>query len=128
MRRPAALDSRVRSLEERGDALPRQMVATVSTDRIRLTVGSAPPLVARSRRGAGPRFAKADHSRMSAVPSIETLKTELLDDLARHSPKVDLLRAEEAFEYSAAAHGEQKRQSGVPYVSHPVATVHILVD
>ncbi len=65
---------------------------------------------------------------MSVVPSIEALKSELLDDLGRHSPKVDLARAAEAFEYSRAAHGEQKRQSGVPYLSHPVATVHILVD
>jgi guanosine-3',5'-bis(diphosphate) 3'-pyrophosphohydrolase len=65
---------------------------------------------------------------MSAPPSIETLKSELLEDLRRHSPKVDLSRAAEAFDYSRAAHGDQLRKSGVPYLSHPVATVHILVD
>ena len=123
MRRPAALDSRVRSLEGRGNALPREMVATVSTGqnsaygRLRSVPARAPRCTRRIRPDA-----------MSAPPSIETLKSELLEDLRRHSPKVDLSRAAEAFDYSRAAHGEQLRKSGVPYVSHPVATVHILVD
>jgi len=67
---------------------------------------------------------------MSSAPeaTIHSLKSELLEDLRRRSPKVDLAQAAEAFEYSRAAHGDQLRKSGVPYLSHPVATVHILVD
>ncbi len=55
-------------------------------------------------------------------------KAALLDDLRTHSPKVDLERVADAFDFSNAAHGDQRRKSGVPYVSHPVAIVHILVD
>jgi GTP pyrophosphokinase len=61
-------------------------------------------------------------------PTIATLKTELLEELRARSPKVDLARVAEAFDFSRAAHGDQLRKSGVPYVSHPVATVHILVE
>jgi GTP pyrophosphokinase len=67
---------------------------------------------------------------MSSAPdaTIATLKTELLEELRARSPKVDLARVAEAFDYSRAAHGDQLRKSGVPYLSHPVATVHILVE
>ncbi len=67
---------------------------------------------------------------MSTAPeaTIVTLKSELLEVLRLRSPKVDLGRVAEAFDYSRAAHGDQLRMSGVPYLSHPVATVHILVE
>ena len=67
---------------------------------------------------------------MSAAPevTIATLKSELLEELRARSPKVELARVAGAFDYSRMAHGDQLRKSGVPYVSHPVATVHILVD
>jgi GTP pyrophosphokinase len=61
-------------------------------------------------------------------PDLLRLRSELLDDLRAHSPKVDLALVGEAFDFSRAAHGDQLRKSGVPYISHPVATVHILVD
>src|SRR5688572_21131518 len=56
------------------------------------------------------------------------LKQGLLDDLRQHSPKVDLERVAQAFDFSSEAHGPQLRKSGVPYISHPVAAVHILID
>ena len=63
-----------------------------------------------------------------AHPDVSALRAELLDDLRAHSPKVDLARVAEAFDFSREAHGEQLRKSGVLYISHPVAIVHILVD
>src|SRR5688572_32006893 len=59
---------------------------------------------------------------------LTALRTALLEDLRAHSPKVDLEQVGVAFDYSHAAHGSQLRKSGVPYISHPVAAVHILVD
>src|SRR5688572_18095387 len=59
---------------------------------------------------------------------LTALRTALLEDLRAHSPKVDLERVGIAFDFSHAAHGPQLRKSGVPYISHPVAAVHILVD
>jgi len=61
-------------------------------------------------------------------PDVGALKAALLEDLRAHSPKVDVALVAEAFDFSHAAHGEQVRKSGVPYISHPVAAVHILVD
>ncbi len=44
MRRPAALDSRVRSHEGRGNAPPREMVATVQSDRQNSAYGRLHPV------------------------------------------------------------------------------------
>ncbi|MEO6463470.1 MAG: HD domain-containing protein, partial [Candidatus Eisenbacteria bacterium] len=64
----------------------------------------------------------------SSEHDLVALKQALLDDLRRHSPKVDLGRVGDAFDFSNEAHGPQLRKSGVPYISHPVAAVHILID
>jgi RelA/SpoT family (p)ppGpp synthetase len=39
---------------------------------------------------------------------------------------VDVARLEEAYRFSEAAHAGQKRQSGDPYISHPLAVAEIL--
>ncbi len=59
---------------------------------------------------------------------VATLRATLLEDLRAHSPKVDVALVGLAFDFSHAAHGEQLRKSGVAYISHPVAAVHLLVD
>ncbi len=58
---------------------------------------------------------------MSAVP--------LLDD-SRFSylKPADVARLAEAYRFSGAAHAGQTRQSGEPYVSHPLAVAEILAD
>jgi len=61
-------------------------------------------------------------------PDVAPLRAVLLEDLRAHSPKVDVALVGGAFDFSHEAHGVQLRQSGVPYISHPVAVVHILVD
>ena len=40
----------------------------------------------------------------------------------------DVVRLEEAYRFSEAAHAGQKRQSGDPYISHPLAVAEILAD
>jgi RelA/SpoT family (p)ppGpp synthetase len=40
----------------------------------------------------------------------------------------DVARLEEAYRFSEAAHAGQKRQSGDPYISHPLAVAEILAD
>ena len=88
-------------------------------------MSSAPEANPRSVPRGGSR-SRAPRSRSPTAPT-STLKSELLEDLRRRSPKVDLAQVSEAFDYSRAAHGDQRRESGEPYVSHPVA-VHILLD
>ena len=48
----------------------------------------------------------------SSEHDLVALKHALLDDLRLHSPKVDLERVGEAFDYSNEAHGPQLRKSG----------------
>ena len=40
----------------------------------------------------------------------------------------DIERLSEAYRFSDAAHAGQKRQSGDPYISHPLAVAEILAD
>jgi GTP diphosphokinase / guanosine-3',5'-bis(diphosphate) 3'-diphosphatase len=50
----------------------------------------------------------------------------LLAEFRRHHPKAPTNRIEKAFELGAHAHREQKRKSGEPYITHPVAVALVL--
>jgi GTP pyrophosphokinase len=45
-----------------------------------------------------------------------------------HHPKADLSVIERAYSVAERAHADQKRQSGEPYITHPVAVAQILAD
>ena len=45
-----------------------------------------------------------------------------------HHPKADLSIIERAYTVAEKAHRGQKRQSGEPYITHPVAVAQILAD
>lgn len=40
----------------------------------------------------------------------------------------DATRIKEAFEFAKMAHADQKRKSGEPYISHPIAVAHIVAE
>ena len=52
----------------------------------------------------------------------------LVDELYTYLPQGDVERILAAYEFSAEAHEGQKRKSGEPYISHPVAVARILAD
>ena len=54
--------------------------------------------------------------------------TDVITAVEQYSPKADFETIQRAYKFSAEAHGEQKRLSGIPYVSHPVAVAHILTQ
>ncbi|HEY2336413.1 MAG TPA: bifunctional (p)ppGpp synthetase/guanosine-3',5'-bis(diphosphate) 3'-pyrophosphohydrolase [Burkholderiales bacterium] len=58
---------------------------------------------------------------MAAVPSLDQGRFGYL------KPK-DVTRLAEAYRFSEAAHSGQTRQSGDPYISHPLAVAEILAD
>jgi GTP diphosphokinase / guanosine-3',5'-bis(diphosphate) 3'-diphosphatase len=58
---------------------------------------------------------------MSAVPALDESRFGYLKP-------TDVARLTEAYRFSGAAHAGQKRQSGEPYVSHPLAVAEILAD
>ncbi len=67
-----------------------------------------------------------------AIASPETVKSpeEMLDDLitiaVEHHPGTDVDAIKEAYEVAAKAHSGQFRQTGDPYVVHPLAVAQIL--
>ncbi len=52
----------------------------------------------------------------------------LLSRIATYLPEADLAQVERAYLFAHGAHGHQRRQSGEPYILHPLAVTHILVD
>ena len=55
---------------------------------------------------------------------VQTTEPQGLDELLRrivaYNPDADLALIRRAYDYSARMHGEQKRESGEPYVTHPL--------
>jgi GTP pyrophosphokinase len=54
--------------------------------------------------------------------------TDVITAVEQYNPKADVDLIQRAYTFSAEAHKEQKRLSGIPYVSHPVAVAHILTQ
>jgi guanosine-3',5'-bis(diphosphate) 3'-pyrophosphohydrolase len=63
-------------------------------------------------------------SRAQPAGAVDTL----LKTVRTHHPKVDLSIIERAYTAAERAHQGQKRRSGEPYISHPVAVAQILAD
>jgi RelA/SpoT family (p)ppGpp synthetase len=54
--------------------------------------------------------------------------SQLLDKLETYLPPAQIERVREAYEFGAERHEGQKRVSGEPYITHPVAVADILAD
>ena len=54
--------------------------------------------------------------------------SQLLEKLEAYLPPVQVERVREAYEFGAEKHRGQKRVSGEPYITHPVAVADILAD
>ncbi|MFT4052322.1 MAG: bifunctional (p)ppGpp synthetase/guanosine-3',5'-bis(diphosphate) 3'-pyrophosphohydrolase [Microbacterium sp.] len=53
---------------------------------------------------------------------------QLVHTVRTHHPKADVAIIERAYSVAARAHATQKRQSGEPYITHPLAVAQILAD
>jgi len=53
---------------------------------------------------------------------------QLISKLENYLPAEQVERVQQAYEFGAAAHKGQKRLSGEPYISHPIAAANILAD
>ena len=56
------------------------------------------------------------------------LVVPLVHEFRRHHPKAPTTRITQAFEVSADAHKDQRRKSGEPYVTHPLAVAMVLAQ
>ena len=63
-------------------------------------------------------------SRAQPVGALETL----IRTVRTHHPKADLSVIDRAFAAADLAHAGQKRRSGEPYITHPLAVSQILAD
>ncbi|WP_157156070.1 MULTISPECIES: bifunctional (p)ppGpp synthetase/guanosine-3',5'-bis(diphosphate) 3'-pyrophosphohydrolase [unclassified Diaminobutyricimonas] len=63
-------------------------------------------------------------SRAQPAGAVDTL----LKTVRMHHPKTDLGLIERAYQTAAQAHEGQKRKSGEPYITHPIAVAQILAD
>ncbi|MBI3751232.1 MAG: bifunctional (p)ppGpp synthetase/guanosine-3',5'-bis(diphosphate) 3'-pyrophosphohydrolase [Chloroflexi bacterium] len=56
------------------------------------------------------------------------MSADLLKAIRRDDPDADVSEIQKAIAFAVEAHGDQKRASGEPYVTHPIAAAHILAD
>src|ERR1700691_3008182 len=57
-----------------------------------------------------------------------TRQYELIDQVKQYNPNADEDMLNRAYVYAMKAHGEQTRDSGDPYISHPLQVAAILTD
>ncbi|HAN23562.1 MAG: bifunctional (p)ppGpp synthetase/guanosine-3',5'-bis(diphosphate) 3'-pyrophosphohydrolase [Microbacterium sp.] len=82
------------------------------------TVPAAPQ--ASSLRRLVPRIFSRAHRRDDVDQLVRTVRT--------HHPRGDLAVIERAYTVAERAHRDQKRQSGEPYITHPLAVAQVLAD
>jgi GTP diphosphokinase / guanosine-3',5'-bis(diphosphate) 3'-diphosphatase len=63
-----------------------------------------------------------------AEAGVERLFAELEAKLREYRPKDDLTPVEKAYQFASAHHSRQKRESGEPYMNHPLLVSHTLAD
>lgn len=83
----------------------------------------AEPAIASEQGRLRSRLARLGGSR-STAPELEPL----LRTLRRYHPKADVKVVERAYEAAAYLHRDQRRRSGEPYITHPLAVATILAD
>jgi len=62
------------------------------------------------------------------LPQVDELYRSLEDKVRALRPKEDLAALERAYRFAADCHGAQKRKSGEPYITHPIAVTQVLAD
>jgi guanosine-3',5'-bis(diphosphate) 3'-pyrophosphohydrolase len=95
----------------------------MATPRTKSETEAAPP-----RRG--PRRAPAVVRRPGTPGEfdLEALRDELITTVVGHYPTADLDPLRRAFDLAVEAHAGQKRASGEPYVTHPIASAQIIAE
>jgi len=71
---------------------------------------------------------KANGKATATEDLVATAVANLLETIRREEPKADVAPIERAIAFAIEAHGDQKRASGEPYVTHPIAAAQILAD
>src|SRR4051812_2752353 len=62
------------------------------------------------------------------APESRSAIDELVEKIRRYNPEADVEAVRRAYDYAVAAHGDQKRDSGAPYIDHPLQVANTLAD
>jgi GTP pyrophosphokinase len=92
---------------------------------------SIEPLSPPEARAAGGRSRQRFGSALSfgfSRRALNAAERKLEEELAAHYPGSDLGTVREAWQFAVEAHGPQRRASGEPYVSHPLAVARTLAE
>jgi guanosine-3',5'-bis(diphosphate) 3'-pyrophosphohydrolase len=112
------------------------MAATPPRSKTSTTKAVAKPAVVvekparpKSTTRRGPRRGQA-LSRTSApgVVDFDALRKALKASIAEHHPTADLTAVDAAFDLAVEAHATQRRATGEPYATHPIASAQILAE
>ena len=60
--------------------------------------------------------------------SIDQQYQKLEDTIRSYNPGADFARIRASYEFALAHHGEQRRKSGEPYITHPLAVAQIVAE
>jgi GTP diphosphokinase / guanosine-3',5'-bis(diphosphate) 3'-diphosphatase len=104
-----------------------QVRASASAPETRQTRRELAPAAQPASPGAGVRrrLARLGATRGSSVnPVLEPL----IKTIRAHHPKADVRTVERAYEVAAHWHRDQRRRSGDPYITHPLAVATILAE
>lgn len=85
--------------------------------------GRAPRPV-RAPDGLASSAARADASK--TVSLLADCRSRLTDKILAYDPKADTGLLDAAYSLAAQAHGQQTRENGDPYITHPIAVAEIL--
>ncbi len=103
------------------------MTATPPRQRTTKATGEGAVIETTSRRG--PRRAPAiPRASADGTVDLESLRAPLLAALRDHHPTADTAAVERAFDLAVEAHASQRRATGEPYVTHPIASAQIVAD
>jgi GTP pyrophosphokinase len=92
--------------------------------------GARPPRPPRAKRAkpTGPRRTPPPAAAKSTDPDLVAMRSQLLETVAGHYPQADLTPLGAAFDLAVEAHEGQRRATGEPYVTHPIASAQITAE
>ncbi len=92
---------------------------------------SATATPARRPKSTGPRRTQSRPAAAAKDPTtidLEALKKQLVASVREHYPQADLDPMARAFDLAVEAHEGQRRATGEPYVTHPIASAQITAE
>ncbi len=101
----------------------------MATTTPRTKPSAKPAREAPVRAARAPRRAPtAPKVRPAGDPDLESLRKKLWAAIVEHYPDADREPVDRAFDLAVEAHATQRRATGEPYVTHPIASAQILAE